>query len=163
MKKRGFTLVELLVMLVVLGILTAITIPNVVGILQNNREDAMFDDAYRLYELVLAKDAVTKIKPTSDSVCKKITMESLDLNQDFKSSPNGGTYNKEDSYVLIKRVTDAGVIKYKYCVRIVEEKDGEKYGIDLATIDKISKKDTNILNNITTTPNNSDCQCSSIE
>ena len=39
LKNRGFTLVELLAMLVVLGILMAVTIPNITGILNQSKEN----------------------------------------------------------------------------------------------------------------------------
>lgn len=40
MKNKGFTLVELLGVLVVLGLISLITIPSVTGILKNNKEKA---------------------------------------------------------------------------------------------------------------------------
>ena len=45
MNNKGFTLVEILAMLVVLGILMVITIPNVTGILANNKFKVMKADA----------------------------------------------------------------------------------------------------------------------
>ena len=50
MNKKGFTLVELLVMLVVLGILIGITVPNIAGILKDNRKSMSYDDASRMIE-----------------------------------------------------------------------------------------------------------------
>ena len=38
MKNRGFTLTEILVTLVIIGIISAFTIPNITGILKNNRD-----------------------------------------------------------------------------------------------------------------------------
>ncbi|MCM3586971.1 type II secretion system GspH family protein [Mesobacillus maritimus] len=38
-KNAGFTLVEILAVLVVLGILTTITVPTVLWIIENSRED----------------------------------------------------------------------------------------------------------------------------
>ena len=45
---KGFTLVELLAMLVVLGILMAITVPNISGILSQQKETAFIEDASKL-------------------------------------------------------------------------------------------------------------------
>ena len=47
-KRKGFTLVELLAMLVVLGILMAVAIPNITGILGNQRVNGLKADAESL-------------------------------------------------------------------------------------------------------------------
>ena len=48
MKRNGFTLVELLAVITILGILAAITIPIVTGVFQNASENAFEDDAMTL-------------------------------------------------------------------------------------------------------------------
>ena len=45
---KGFTLVELLAMLVVLGILIGISVPNITGILNQQRETAFIEEASKL-------------------------------------------------------------------------------------------------------------------
>lgn len=45
---KGFTLVEILAMLLVLGIIVAITIPNITGILSGQKENVYIEDAYGL-------------------------------------------------------------------------------------------------------------------
>ena len=44
---KGFTLVELLAMLVVLGILIGISVPNITGILNQQRETAFIEEKDR--------------------------------------------------------------------------------------------------------------------
>lgn len=150
MNKKGFTLVELLAMLVVLGILLGITIPNITGILKRNKENAYFDDASRMYDAVKVKETIKKdLKPTErEGDCTLIHLSNLDTNDDFKKGPNGGPYDKEQSFVIIKLDSkDANnVYKYSYYVRLVEDVNGKKSGVDLHSKDSVDKKDYTIIN-----------------
>ena len=57
MKNKGFTLVELLAMLVVMGILIGIAIPNISGIVGKQKENAFKSDINSLVERVKVKVA----------------------------------------------------------------------------------------------------------
>ena len=48
MKKNGFTLVELLAVIVLLAVIATITIPSIVGVFQNATSNAFEDDAMNL-------------------------------------------------------------------------------------------------------------------
>ena len=152
MNKKGFTLVELLAMMVVLGILLGITIPNISGILKKNKEIAYLDDASRMYEAVKVKETIKKdMKPTEINNCTLVHLEYLDTNDDFKKGPNGGSYDKEQSFVIIrldsKGTSTNPVYEYSYYVRLVEEVNGKKRAVDLNLKRKIDEKDYSIINN----------------
>ena len=61
MNKRGFTLVELLVMMVVLGLLIGISVPNITGIVATQKANSFKDDA-----LKLINDAKILVSPSKN-------------------------------------------------------------------------------------------------
>ena len=150
MNRKGFTLVELLVMLVVLSILIAISIPNIMGILNDNKKTIAIDDASRMIETAKVRTSMDEtLLPQSNGSCKIFRLSYLDKNDDYKKGPNGGTYNKNESFVLIKmEEIGAGskTYKYNYYVRLVENVDENNMGINNATSQEIDKKDRTIFN-----------------
>ena len=129
MKKNGFTLVELLAMLVVLGIIMVIAIPNISGMLANQKLDALKNDANSMVES--AKMKVNKdrlmVKP-SEGECIGLSLNYLDDTDSIAKGPNGGNYDKFDSIVIYTRKNN----KYLYYVRLVEEYNGKRTGIHLS-------------------------------
>lgn len=127
MKKNGFTLVELLASLTILGVLMVVTVPNVVGILSQNRDKTYVEDAKKMISAAKYKFTGNNgiIKP-GNGQCIVISLGYLD-NAEFENPPNEGEYSKEQSYVVIKRTTN----KYEFYARIVERlKDDSLYGIE---------------------------------
>lgn len=126
---KGFTLVELLAMLVILGILMAVAIPNMNGILGNQRLNGYKQDAENLVEaakIKVAKD--TTIDKPSTGQCYYFTLDSLDDNDEFSKGPNGGEYLRYDSMVIYTRELVSGTTTtMKYYVRLVEKKDDSNY------------------------------------
>ena len=47
---KGFTLVEVLAMLVVLGIIIGVTVPNITGILSNQKTNLIAEDGIKMIE-----------------------------------------------------------------------------------------------------------------
>jgi type IV pilus assembly protein PilA len=107
-KRNGFTLVELLAVIVVLGIILVIAIPNVLGIIDNARKDSFLSTAK-----MMASQARTKVSteakyyPSSGSV-KSILLTELNLDNVSKDV-DGGVYGA-NSYVYV--ANNAGVIKF---------------------------------------------------
>ena len=138
MKKNGFTLVELLASLTILGILMAVTVPNVVGILTQNREKTYNEDAKKMISTARYKMAGNNgvVRPGSNN-CIVMSLGYLD-NSEYENPPNGGKYLRDQSFVVIKRVGK----RYEYYVRLVEEMtddDETLFGIDVvdeATLEK---------------------------
>ncbi len=140
---KGFTLIELLAMLVVLGILIGISVPNITGILNQQKETAFIDDASRLVNTAQMMVSTNReIKRPADGKCIVMSMTFLDKSAEIKKSADGGTYLREDSYVMISR---AGT-KIYYTVRLVETTtSGDVYGIDGIELSILEKEGTNIL------------------
>ncbi len=119
MKKNGFTLIELLASIVILGVLMMVALPNVFRIMTESRQDTYLSDAKKLisnaeYKLRTNSDYITKPKNNN---CVVMTMSYLD-GPEFDTAPEGGQYNKEYSYVVIKRNTDG---TYTYYVSLIED------------------------------------------
>ena len=145
MNNKGFTLVELLAMLVVLAVLMAIVIPNMSGILGNQRLNVIRNDARTMVE-------TAKIKVAKDELIKKpginkyivFTLDYLNDNDNIDKGPNGGDYDKYESFVVYAREGN----QYKYYVRLIERNDGYNYGIEFSNIDDITEKDSSNIKKI---------------
>lgn len=142
LNNKGFTLVELLATMIILAVIMAIAVPNIVGILNNNRADTYVEDAKKLLSLAEYKvRANPNLRPSSVGSCTKLTLKYLD-NSEFKSGPNNGSYDTTKSFVVVERLADeAGKKQYEYYVTIVENlKDGGTRGISYQSY-------TNLYNN----------------
>lgn len=95
MDKKGFTLIELILVIGIIGVILAFAIPNVTTTLEKNKKDQMIADAKDMAEK--AKNYILiKGCPTD-----KLYLNSLDTNKEIKDSPYGGEYNREQSYVSV--------------------------------------------------------------
>lgn len=144
--KKGFTLVELLATLVILGLLTVIAAPNIIGILTNTKLNTYISDANKLQTLAEYKfRSDSKITRPQDGECIVLTMNYLGTSE-FKNPPYGGTYSTDKSFVVIKGEKNAqGALEYKYYVQIIEEiKTGTEYGGIQAIAKSEIKKENNI-------------------
>lgn len=129
-KSKGFTLVELLAAIVILGILMAVSIPLITSLLDNSRNKIYISDAKKLIA-----QAEYKIKSNNSNIelpdegdCIILSLKYLDSSI-FDNAPNNGTYKRENSFVIVKNI---GNNKYDYSTMLVEEfKDGGYKGIEL--------------------------------
>jgi type IV pilus assembly protein PilA len=145
MKKNGFTFIELLAMLIILGIIMLIAIPNISGMLKNQKLDKYKHDAINMVEAakVKAKSEKSLIAPKSGD-CIVFTLKYLDSNESIVTGPNGGKYDKFDSIVVYTRKAS----KYKYYVRLVEDYKGKRTGFHLVDSNNINSLKTINIDNI---------------
>ena len=134
-KKKGFTLVELLAALVILGLLTMIAAPNIIGILQSTKLNTYARDAEKLVTTAEYKfRSDTSIAKPEDDHCIIMNMKYLGSGE-FKNAPYGGSYtysgkDKEpqtktydtelNNFVVIRRIGGGSTVKYEYHVQLVE-------------------------------------------
>ena len=156
MKKiKGFTLVELLAAVVVLGILMTVAIPNVIGVLNKNRATTYVEDARKLIsnaEYTLRGNKVPKLSNNTGERCALFNLAYLD-NNEFENGPYGHPYDKERSFVVAYLDGD----NTKYFVRLVEEIEESKddgtggvyRGVTAASKEQLSdRKATQFVNTI---------------
>ncbi len=93
--RKWFTLIELLAVLVILGLLVALAVPNVTGVVRRQRNSTYVEDAKRLgtrLKTMFAANPDLK----KDNTCYSLRF--LD-NGDFEQGPNNGYYLRNFSYV----------------------------------------------------------------
>lgn len=133
--KKGFTLVELMAVIIILGILLTIAIPNTLAMLERNKKDSFVEDAKKFISLTQAKVETDKRieKPKDDMTATLVTMKYLN-NSDLEKSPYGFNYMPEMSFVIVTR--SGG--RYVYYVNLIACKDASCAGNDVVGLNVIT-------------------------
>ena len=128
----GFTIVELLAAMVVLGILMTVAIPSVFELLNDQRSDTYVKDALKLASNMDNKlRSDNKITVPRRGGCVAINLTYMD-NNTFEEGPYGSEYDRWASFVVAKRNPAASNEEYTYYVRLIEKTPAGAYrGVDL--------------------------------
>lgn len=118
LNNKGYTLVELLAVFVVLGVLLAVTIPNIVGITTANRAQTYADDAKKFKNAVeyRFRGDSTIEKPQNEGDCIIANLKYVAGNE-YENPPYGGEYLMDYSYVIMAKKDR----QYKYYVQLIEK------------------------------------------
>ncbi|MCM3280774.1 MULTISPECIES: prepilin-type N-terminal cleavage/methylation domain-containing protein [Exiguobacterium] len=131
--ERGLTLVELLVVVVILGIIAAIAVVAIGGIIENSKKDAMVADAK---QMVSAAKLYTASNPVSADTTMKFagSTGTVDGTQyvDNLKDPFTDSSGYTSAYVTIKPSTDG---KYTYSVNVT----GTKFKLEAANESAVKK------------------------
>ena len=119
--KKGFTLVELLAVIVILAIILAIAIPSISGVIENSKRNAFESDAKMLitgleYQQLQATFGTAQIAVTDEKVLSSSDFLALGAN--------------ETNYTTVKIVS---ISPLKLCV---ETPNTSKFGVQKATATK---------------------------
>lgn len=132
--RKAFTLIELMAVIIILGILLTIAVPNTLSMLDRNKKNAFVEDAKKFAALsnsLVQKDKKIE-RPNDDTSATLITLDYLNTTQ-IEKSPYAVNYIPEKSFVVIAR--QGG--RYLYYVNLIACDDancasGNVYGINVA-------------------------------
>ena len=143
----GFTLIELIATITILGIIMLIAVPNVISVVTKNKNQTYVNDARKFVTLAKYKfeSDANIMRPTSTN-CAVIMLSSVDRSE-LQSGPEDGTYETDSnatdqSYVVIKYENST----YVYYVQLIEtysnkNNTAQKKGIDLMNYDDLVQID----------------------
>lgn len=146
---KAFTLVELLAVVVILGIIMMIAIPNTLSMIDKNKMNTYIENARTFVSLVQNKVQTDKSLeiPYDDTSVFIMSLGYLNTN-DINETPYGGEYDKDASFVVIK--FNSATHKYEYLVNLVSclegtacSKDDPNHwrGIELTNVSNLNGDD----------------------
>ena len=109
MNSKGFTLIELMGVIVILSIIMLIAIPNVTSTLEKTKKDSYIADAKKFVSLVQYEVRMGTVEKPTPSHNVSVSLGDLKTDQISKDS-DGNLYDTINSYVIMQIVD--GYITY---------------------------------------------------
>jgi len=134
--ERGLTLVELLAVIVILGVISAVAVPSIGNIIQKSKEDAVKADA-----IAILNAAKLYVMEEDIPVSTNVKIDKQDL-LDAKYLENAGTewsteptvtYNSDNKLVLSGKA-QAGKVTLTFSNASIEDINNDKSGDSNTTI-----------------------------
>lgn len=150
--KKAFTLIELIAVIVIMGVILTIAVPNSLTMVNRNKKVTVINDAKNFISLVKYQiDSDKDIEKPGDGEAIVITLGYLDTD-DITESPYNNDYSKSQSFVVVaadeKQIVSGEFIDYySYYVHLVACNDetcesiadiNNRYGTVLASLDDLS-------------------------
>ena len=143
--RKGFTLVELLAVIVILGVLLGILIPVVSNYINNSRKSGFVASAKEFADSV--KHDATEgdfQQPIQKNDVTIVTLDKSAIQNKKEKSSFGGEYLYNQSYVAIINIGDGTNPEYKYFVSL---QDSKNYAIPLTARDELDNDDVVVARN----------------
>lgn len=131
--KKGFTLVELIVVITLIAIVAVIATPNVIKMVDNGRKEQILTDAENFLSDVKYKSKLIKYEeyyPT-EGRCKEICASNSLFGQDLDKDPDGNLYSPDEC--CVKVCINAGVYNYSIKLASTNAENKKIWGISSST------------------------------
>lgn len=137
MNKKGFTLVELLGVIVILGIVLTIAIPAVSNYIDKSKREG-FVTVLREYVAAVQKGIASEeyIPPIDNNEVLIVSLDLIPLDKGKKESSYQSEWIKSKSYVVVINTGTADEVQYEY---FVAGQDEDNHAIPLMHVDNVNR------------------------